>query len=366
MLGVGVLPNAQHSTGELSDYDRKVSEFNQRNPPTKSLANTRVVSWADPKNAKESSDADEGMLPNPNPSYAPRPVSHDLNDNDEVRKAQRMHLMALKRHRSYEDVSILNNIRRLHTERMRIDVELCGQILMMRRREDHLENVIACLQALTATLSASNSSLRMNQTSRQPVIDILQARAGVLQDIEAMRAHVDAMTQETNALAYESAQFLVDDLWHMAAAPRQKVLVVRERVFGTGRKLPQGVRGAHGRFNRMQWTLDGNTRLVDMHGHTESEAEEEIGLPWIRTVYDEDEGDVVEHANLKPTWLLRFFNYWGSKWGTSRTPNKKEDIPGDPKEPHEEREMERAQSMNTSGSTSGIEVRSTLLRNKTA
>jgi hypothetical protein len=29
---------------------------------------------------------------------------------------------------------------------MRIDVELCGQLLVMRRRERHLENVVACLE----------------------------------------------------------------------------------------------------------------------------------------------------------------------------------------------------------------------------
>jgi len=34
----------------------------------------------------------------------------------------------------------------LRTEWMRIDVELCGQILMMRRREAHLEGVVKCLE----------------------------------------------------------------------------------------------------------------------------------------------------------------------------------------------------------------------------
>ncbi|KAI0739324.1 hypothetical protein BC629DRAFT_1564847, partial [Irpex lacteus] len=193
----------------------------------------------------------------------------------------------------------------------------------------------------------------------------LYSRAGVLQDIEAMRAHADAMTQETNALAYESAQFLVDDLWHMAAAPRAKVLAVRERVFGTGRRLPQGVKGAHGRFNRMQWTLDGGTRLVDVHGRTESEAEEEVGLPWIRPVYEEEEEeDVVEHANLKPTWLLRFFNYWGSKWGTPRNASKKSDGPEDA-EGTDRREPERAAT--GPAVASGLELRPNApARNNTA
>lgn len=267
----------------------------------------------------------------------------------------------LKRSRSFDDAEDLRNIRILPPDRMQIDIELCGQLLMMRRREQHMANVVACLRALTSTLSTSNSSLRQDYNSKQVVIDTLQARAGVLQDIESARAHADAMTQETNALAYESAQFLVDDLWHMAASPRQKVLTVRERMFGTSRRLPQGVQGAHGRFNRIQWSLDGSTRLVDIHARTESEAEEEGVLPWIRPIYrEEDEGDVVEHANLKPTWLLRFFNYWGSRWGISRTHPKVKD------EGHHEEVRERAKSTSVASSASALEIRSAVVRNNTA
>ena len=103
--------------------------------------------------------------------------------------------------------------------------------------------------------------------------------------------------------------------------------------------------GAHGRFNRTQWVLDGSTRLVDIHGRTESEAEEEAELPWIRPVYrEEDEGDVVEHASLKPTWLLRFFNYWGSRWGVSKTHPKEKD------EGHREETRDRAKSTSVAAS----------------
>lgn len=254
-------------------------------------------------------------------------------------------------------------MRVLPIDRMQIDIELCGQFLMMRRREEHMLNAITCLKALTSTLSSSNSSLLREYNSKQVVIDTLQARAGVLQDIEAARAHADAMTQETNALAYESAQFLVDDLWHMAASPRQKALAIRERVFGTGRRLPQGVRGAHGRFNRMQWALDGSTRLVDVHGRTESEAEAEAELPWIRPTYrDEDEGDVVEHANLKPTWLLRFFNYWGSRWGIPKTHAKEKEEGRE----DETRARAKSTSVTATSTASGLELRSALVRNNTA
>jgi len=105
----------------------------------------------------------------------------------------------------------------------------------------------------------------------------------------------------------------------MASPPRQKVLAFREKVFGTGgRRLPAGVHGAHGRFNRLQWTLDGQERLVDYMGRTESEAEEESAVdPDEEFIFapGEDEEDVVEHPGIKPMWLLRFFTSWGARWG---------------------------------------------------
>lgn len=133
------------------------------------------------------------------------------------------------------------------------------------------------------------------------------------------------MTQERNTLLYESQQFRVHELWRMASPSRQKVLDLREKVFGTGgRRLPPGVKGAHGRFNRVQWTLDGNERLVDVMGRTESEVEEEDRLVanGIAEQTEEDEEDVVEHPGIKPMWLLRFFTSWGDKWSV-----KKEELP---------------------------------------
>jgi len=148
----------------------------------------------------------------------------------------------------------------------------------------------------------------------------------VLQDIESAKVKADGMTQETNALAYEFEQFHLEDLWHMASVPRAKVFAMREQVFGTGRRLGQGVHGAHGHFNRVQWRVDGTEVLVDALGRTESEVEEERGLPGAHPILEEaEEGDVVEHPSLRPTWLLRFFNYWGSRWGTASSAVEKKD-----------------------------------------
>ena len=139
------------------------------------------------------------------------------------------------------------------------------------------------------------------------------------------------MAQETKALQYESGQFRPEYLWRVASPARRRTLELREKVFGTGRRLPQGVSGAHGRFNRLQWTLDGEGRLVDSLGRDESEVEEEAALGdllgFLEGVEEEEEGDVVEHPRLKPTWLLRFFTSWGARWGASAAILKKHDEP---------------------------------------
>jgi len=139
------------------------------------------------------------------------------------------------------------------------------------------------------------------------------------------------MAQETKALEYESGQFRPEYLWEVASPARRKTLELREKVFGTSRRLPQGASGAYGRFNRLQRTLNGEGRLVDSLGRDESEVEEEavlgdlVGFP--EGVEEEDEEDVVQHPSLKPTWLLRFFTSWGARWGASAALLKKTDDP---------------------------------------
>ena len=48
-------------------------------------------------------------------------------------------LLITSRRRSFDDASGLPGSRVLPVQRMKIDVELCGQLLVMRRREQHLE-----------------------------------------------------------------------------------------------------------------------------------------------------------------------------------------------------------------------------------
>lgn len=329
MLGIGRNTPAQLSASELSEYDRRVTEFNRKRPSTKPHYQSRIVSWSDPVSAKEivdisSSSDKERPRSKPSPLSRTDSIADDETEatasDTEMEATHRRRPLALgpRRCRSFDAASDVAENNVLPLDRMRIDVDLCGQLLVMHRREQHLINVAECLAALTERLSRTNTHLRTDHERARPGLAELRERTGILHQVEAARARADVLTQETQALAYESAQYLVEDLWHMAVQPRRRVLALREKTFGTGRKHPQGVKGAHGRFTRVQWTLDGQERLVDALGRTESEAEEEAGLPGADALdleESEDEVDAVQHQSLRPTWLLNFFNYWGSKWG---------------------------------------------------
>ena len=187
------------------------------------------------------------------------------------------------------------------------------------------------LQQLCYTLSETNSILRDEYREHSPKLSPFLARGSVINEVESTRLKANSMAQETKALQYESGQFRPEYLWRVASPARRKTLELREKVFGTGRRLPQGASGAHGRFNRLQWTLDGEGRLVDSLGRDESEVEEEAALGELvefrEGVEGEDEEDVVDHPSLKPTWLLKFFTSWVARWGASAAILKKNDDP---------------------------------------
>ncbi|KDR83721.1 hypothetical protein GALMADRAFT_150799 [Galerina marginata CBS 339.88] len=242
------------------------------------------------------------------------------------------------RRRSFHDFDTFQGIEVLSPERMKIDVDICGHLLIMWRREEHLQNVIACTRLIADSLSKTNVALRTHYETHLAPLSQIASSSAVLASIEAERSRSVKILQSTNTLEYESAQFLVDDLWQAASPPRRKVFALREKVFGTGgRRLPPGMHGAHGPFNRLQWTLDGRKRLVDHLGRTESEAEEEsrVEVQFEEPMYvdeegrpatpatarerekEEEEGEVVEHPGIKPMWLLRFFTSWGARWSAA-------------------------------------------------
>ena len=175
---------------------------------------------------------------------------------------------------------------------------------------------------MTQNLSESNASLREDYQAHVSLLAEIESQTKVMAEVDTQRLHANVTTQDTNTLLYESALFDLGALWETASPPRRKVLALREKVFGTGgRRLPRAMHGAHGQFNRLQWTLDERERLVDWLGRTESEAEDEDAVQVARVsapLGEDDEEDVVEHPAMKPVWLLRFFETWGVRWGSAK------------------------------------------------
>ena len=258
----------------------------------------------------------------------------------------------LSRRRSFDDASGLPRSRVLPVQCMKIDVELCGQLLVMRRREQHLEGVVACLGILTSRLSQINAYLREDYEAHQPELASAESRVKIIAEIEGARDKAYTMLQDTHALSYEAAQFHVAGLWHSVASQRQKVFEMRSRVFDTGRRAP----GA-GKFNRVLWTLDGQETHVDWAGRTEEEVMEEHGLNDMQLLEEEEEEEREEREREAapkppPSWLLKMIASWGNRWGS----RKKADDTGTKSPPIVDGDRDRDRDKSTeSGATSPVQ-----------
>ncbi|KAF8640106.1 hypothetical protein AX17_001342 [Amanita inopinata Kibby_2008] len=273
----------------------------------------REASWATTTSARDDfSDVGTSLEEVSEPAYSVC--------RDDIFVDKRKNSISPDRRRSFHDLRSLQDILILTPEQMRIDVELCSQVLIMLRRQEHLRNIVACLQVLESSLAATSSRLREDYETHLDFITSVDP-TNIFSDINAQYKMAEETSQQTKTLLYESKQFSMSDLWHASSHFRQEVFDLRNKVFGTGgRRLPRGVHGAHGRFNRLQWTIDGQKRLVDYCGRMETEVEEETRADhgyFTVPVPEEDEQNVVEHPSMKPVWLLRLFTSWGARWGAA-------------------------------------------------
>ncbi|KAH9006999.1 hypothetical protein EDB86DRAFT_2869465 [Lactarius hatsudake] len=317
---LGIAPSrADTSTSNLSDYERRLTKFNER-VPGKPPTTFRVTSWSDPRSAMANTSPVADSQRKSGSIYHMRDEtvkeSTYRSTSEGIKKSTYAMGATVSRRRSFDDAQKLARSRILPVHHMKIDVELCGQLLVMRRREQHLEGVVACLRILTSRLSHMNAYLREDYEAHQPELSRAEARTKIIAEIEGARDKAYAMMQETHALSYEAAQFDVQNLWHAISPQRQKVFEMRSRVFDTGRRAL----GA-GRFDRVLRTLDGQEMLVDWAGRTEEEVTEEGGLQDIHLEEEEEEREEREREAAPkppPSWLLKMIASWGNRWGAGR------------------------------------------------
>lgn len=158
--------------GSISDYDKRVNAFNKKRPlpAGKGGWGNRVTSWSDPISARNILlDEDEvrdhdGSSSSSHSGTRARAWSRVWRDSfgadgeevgvtvsgdegaGDVERRRRLFRHCARRRHSFHDLSSFDYVRVLSPERMRIDVALSGQLLVMLRREEHLENVLACLE----------------------------------------------------------------------------------------------------------------------------------------------------------------------------------------------------------------------------
>ncbi|KAG0709652.1 hypothetical protein DFH29DRAFT_885189 [Suillus ampliporus] len=297
---------AQGSTYNLNkddpEYDRRVKSFLARQP-RRHRDESRVSSWSGAGSAEEKRKS----------------VGKSTEGESEAESKRRMLRRDIQRRHSFHDLDSFRDIRILRFEWMRIDVDLCGQLMVMRRREDHLKGVLGCLDHISSNLTATNAALQKDDKDHHEFLSNLSSQLEVLQRVEDAKVAAHASRQQVAALDYEAGQFRRQDLWEAAIAPRAKVLELRGKVFGSDTV------GSRKR-RRMQWTLDGQEREVDAWGRTESEAEEErhagAGLADLR-LGDETDDEMSEaegedehkDALMQPMWLLKFLTRWTARLG---------------------------------------------------
>lgn len=298
---------AQRSTSNLNkddpEYNRRVESFLARHP-RRPRDESRVSSWSGIGNAEEKR----------------KYVDTSTERESEAESKRQMFRPNIQRRHSFHDLDAFRDLRILPFKWMRIDVDLCGHLLVMHRREEHLKCMLACLEHVSSNLAATNADLLKDDRDHREFLSNLSNHLEALQRVEDTRVAAHDSRQQVAALDYEAGQFRRQDLWDAAIAPRAKVLELRGKVFGLDTVSSRKRR-------RKQWTLGGQEREVDVWGRTESEAEEErragAGLGDLRVLGDEtddemseaEEEDEHKDALMQPMWLLKFLTRWTARLG---------------------------------------------------
>lgn len=298
---------AQRSTSNLNkddpEYNRRVKSFLARHP-RRPRDESRVSSWSGVGNAEEKR----------------KYVDKSTERESEAESKRKMLRPDIQRRHSFHDLDAFRDLRILPLKWMRIDVDLCGHLLVMHRREEHLKCMLACLEHVSSNLAATNAALLKDDRDHREFLSNLSGQLEALQRVEDARVAAHGSRQQVAALDYEAGQFRRQDLWDAAIAPRAKVLELRGKVFGSDTISSRKRR-------RKQWTLGGQEREVDAWGRTESEAEEErragAGLGDLRVHGNEtddemseaEEDDEHKDALMQPMWLLKFLTRWTTRLG---------------------------------------------------
>lgn len=176
---------SMNPTIDDAEYEQKVTEFMKKKPWGSRLQPARPASWSDIHSARlgvenESLELDDGKsdaVDTDQSTRAPSPalrhrhhqrhhtvlgghihdepgtMSDDYSDHGRESRVGTKRRPRTPRRRSYHDLASLQGRDVLAIDRMKIDVDLAGQLLVMSRREAHLLKVIMTMKVRSSSFT---------------------------------------------------------------------------------------------------------------------------------------------------------------------------------------------------------------------
>ncbi|KIJ56680.1 hypothetical protein M422DRAFT_22838 [Sphaerobolus stellatus SS14] len=226
----------------------------------------------------------------------------DLQENE--RKVNREVLLgSWRRRHSMDDLSKLRDTEVLPVDRMKIDVGLCGQYLIMHRREIHLQNIITLLDHFNTSVGIRTTKIEDELIASEAAADATtRLRHEVWSAIDHTESHLSDWANTQDLLNYQTDEMELAPLWRSVREQRARTLEARQNVFPAPSRKRISRQPISRTHFRMQSTLEPDEfRLVDWFGRTESEAEEEIPIPKEDNgqppLFDEVQAWSAAHAN---------------------------------------------------------------------
>ncbi|KZS97577.1 hypothetical protein SISNIDRAFT_546672 [Sistotremastrum niveocremeum HHB9708] len=285
--------------GSGSERDQKTAKpdhFPRRIRPIGIYPSPRLTSWADPFSANDTGKR-EGRDRLVSLRSRPGTPSEFESDESEVEIVDRDKLLA-RRH-SFTDLQSIRGTRLLPLEYMKIDADLCGELLVMRMRERHLSNVMQLLETVERVQSARNADLFHEQSRNQPLLSQIQDKRKIIQAVEQLRDDSARVEKQVNTVHYQSKQIQPFKLWQNVKLLRQWVATQRSHIYKTVRELPGSGHGESSNstishvYPYLEETMPGGYVRVDGRGRTEEEFLEEMGVAEAREDLEREDQNMV-------------------------------------------------------------------------
>lgn len=234
---------------------------------------------------------------------------------------------------------------------MKIDIDLCGEVLISRMRETHIKNLLQLLEviircyksgarklkpgkALENFVGQFNESVSAELSTSQPMLDAIEERSSIIQQIHDLNEQSSEARLRAATIHYQAQQIATEKIWNNVQKHRQDVARIRANVYPIKPRdlelertmFEQGsmdhVLPKDSRFKFIANTIDARRQYVDGTGRTEEEVEEEDAVRNAGSTEKKEkeparpeQGEEVRTQKSWSEWLLAQVRKVESVWG---------------------------------------------------